>query len=146
MPINIPPQKNCTFLFASSRVRNCTSGVITVVYVPLPVYYCCVLFKSFYKYQFFLTCGDLKKHKALATFTAYASYPALDCLSQNFVQCGQAINKNTKFFFIKTLYAQTFYAISYMLHDECYPDGSIHLACLQKKTSASQVSKSYKSS
>ena len=23
--------------------------------------------------------------KALATFTAYASYPALDCLSQNFV-------------------------------------------------------------
>ena len=29
--------------------------------------------------------------KALATFTGYASYPALDCLSQNFVQCGQAI-------------------------------------------------------
>ena len=30
------------------------------------------------------------KAKALATFTTYASYPALDCLSQNFVQCGQA--------------------------------------------------------
>ena len=29
--------------------------------------------------------------EALATFAAYASYPALDCLSQNFVQCGQAI-------------------------------------------------------
>ena len=29
--------------------------------------------------------------KALATFTAYARYPALDCLSQNFVKCGQAI-------------------------------------------------------
>ena len=29
--------------------------------------------------------------KALATFTTYVSYPALDCLSQNFVQCGQAI-------------------------------------------------------
>ena len=29
--------------------------------------------------------------KALATFTTYTSYPALDCLSQNFVQCGQAI-------------------------------------------------------
>ena len=33
--------------------------------------------------------GDLLQ--ALATFTAYASYPTLDCLSQNFVQCGQAI-------------------------------------------------------
>ena len=31
--------------------------------------------------------------KALATFTTYASYPALDCLSQNFVQCGQAIKR-----------------------------------------------------
>ena len=32
--------------------------------------------------------------KALATFATYASYPALDCLSQNFVQCGQAIKQN----------------------------------------------------
>ena len=31
--------------------------------------------------------------KVLATFTTYASYPANDCLSQNFVQCGQAMNQ-----------------------------------------------------
>ena len=30
-------------------------------------------------------------NQALATFTTYARYPALDCLSQNFVQCGQAM-------------------------------------------------------
>ena len=35
--------------------------------------------------------------EALATFAAYASYPALDCLSQNFVHCGQAIKIFKKF-------------------------------------------------
>ena len=35
-----------------------------------------------------------RKNEALATFTTYASYPALDCLSQNFVQCGQAMKKS----------------------------------------------------
>ena len=35
--------------------------------------------------------------QALATFTAYASYPTLDCLSQNFVQCGQAIKQRLKY-------------------------------------------------
>ena len=35
--------------------------------------------------------GKIYGFQALATFTTYASYPALDCLSQNFVQCGQAI-------------------------------------------------------
>jgi len=34
--------------------------------------------------------------EALATFTAYASYPALDCLSQNFVLSGQAITTRGK--------------------------------------------------
>ena len=36
---------------------------------------------------------NLANSKALATFTTYASYPALDCLSQNFVQCDQAIRR-----------------------------------------------------
>ena len=81
MPINIPPQKNCTFLFASR--------LYTYHYQCITVAYCS---KAFININFSSRVATSKKHKALATFTAYASYPALDCLSQNFVQCGQAIN------------------------------------------------------
>ena len=55
--------------------------------------------------------------QALATFTAYASYPAFDCLSQNFVQCGQAIRQcdlNAKtIYFNKTTFAWALGRIEY---------------------------------
>ena len=48
--------------------------------------------KQFHQFQI-----EFWPPQALATFTTYASYPAPDCLSQNFVQCGQAISQHDAF-------------------------------------------------
>ena len=72
--------------------------------------------------------------KALATFTSYASYPALNCLSQNFVQCGQAIKEES----VQKCPPEVFYS-----HDFFCSRFVLEFKVLRRPVTALQVTRLY---